>query len=171
MAKKESKKGSLILEARGRFVNNKDRRKDCRLDRSTLSGPSRERIGGPVLKEREKERRGEGGETRACPVSLSVGQLYQTDWYDRLPIKWKPATCYFPDTLLIAGGRKVVLASPELPCKTSGFLQGMRGNRDLSRRDLTSPNFFVMIEGLDQMSREKLFSLSISIFILSDGYS
>lgn len=62
MAKKESKKGSLTLdEARGKFVNNKDRRKDCRLDRSTLSGPSRERIGGPVLKEREKERRGEGG--------------------------------------------------------------------------------------------------------------
>lgn len=61
MAKKESKKGSLILEARGRFVNNKDRRKDCRLDRSTLSGPSRERIGGPVLKEREKERRGDEG--------------------------------------------------------------------------------------------------------------
>lgn len=74
-------------------------------------GPSwsRERIGGPVLKEREKER--EGG-PRACPVSLSVGQLYQTDWYDRLPIKWKPATCYFPDTLLIAAEGRSASFSP-----------------------------------------------------------
>lgn len=57
-------------------------------------------------------REGEGGGPRACPVSLSVGQLYQTDWYDRLPIKWKPATCYFPDTLLIVAEGRSASFSP-----------------------------------------------------------
>lgn len=76
--------------------------RSCRLDRTTFRrdrAPSWRRV------------------KQAAGVSsfLSVGQLYQTDWSgDRLPIKWKPTTCYFPTRFWCSQKVDVVLALPLL---------------------------------------------------------
>lgn len=75
---------------------------NCRLDRDTRSRHFRTH---------PETRRGARG-PRGPPGFLSVGQLYQTDWSDRLPIKWKQATCYFPTRFWCSEKVDVVLASP-----------------------------------------------------------
>lgn len=81
--------------ASGRFGSyyNKVRR-NCRLDSNAVATFERILIQRGSIVWLKSWR--EGTLAAGVPGFLSVGQLYQTDWSDRLPIKWKLATCYFP---------------------------------------------------------------------------